>query len=133
MALLTKMGRVPFQMDGTTKDTGQSGKEYHAGRLVNEDDKPVDALVCHPKSVGHGVTFVRSRFSIEFSTSFSWEEQKQKSDRILRKGQEGECMYYHLVGRDTIDESMTSVWKKKGTKSDAMLKALKQEAGRRGE
>lgn len=73
-------------------------------------------LVCHPKTVAHGLTFVNCNIMVFFSLDYSFENYSQCRGRIMRKGQERNCVYFHLLMRGTIDEDMLAVCQKKKEK-----------------
>lgn len=73
-------------------------------------------LVCHPKTVAHGLTFVNCHIMVFFSLDYSFENYSQCRGRIMRKGQERNCVYFHLLMRGTIDEDVLAVCQKKKEK-----------------
>jgi SNF2 family DNA or RNA helicase len=73
-------------------------------------------LVANPKSAAHGLTFVNCHVMVYFSLNYSFEEYSQSRGRIMRKGQERNCVYFHLLMRGTIDEDVLAVCQKKKEK-----------------
>lgn len=87
---------------------------------INEQNKLLDGtarfLICHPKTVAHGLTFVNCNIMVFFSLDYSFENYSQCRGRIMRKGQERNCVYFHLLMRGTIDEDVLAVCQKKKEK-----------------
>lgn len=91
---------------------------------VSENDKikniedfktgQVQYLICNPASVAHGLTLTNSHLQVFFSLSYSYELFEQAKGRIFRISQHHSCVYIYLVARDTIDETMLGVLRKKG-------------------
>lgn len=82
-------------------------------------------LIANPASAGYGLTFVNCNYQIFFSLSYSWEDYQQSRDRIYRIGQKNQCTYLHLIGRNTIDETILQVLKRKGDANDIVFEILK--------
>jgi len=70
-------------------------------------------LIAHPKSAGHGLTFVNCNIEIFFSFSYSYEELVQAKGRIHRYGQVKKCLYIYLICKDTIDSVIYKVLQNK--------------------
>jgi len=104
-------------LDGRfTGDTADVVTAFQAGKLQR--------LICHPQSVGHGVTLTAASYAVFYSLPWSYEYYKQARDRIHRAGQNQRCTYYHLIGTGTLDEAVLWAVRHKGSKSEAILKAL---------
>lgn len=71
-------------------------------------------LVAHPRSAAHGLTFVNCSTQIFFSIDYSYEMFEQARARIHRAGQKNNCTYIYLLAKDTIDEHIYRILKKKG-------------------
>lgn len=117
-ALCEERGERVAVLDGSTNGNAVKGivDQFQAGEL--------DRLVCHPASVGHGITLTRSNYMVFYTPIWSAELYVQARDRIHRKGQANKCTYYHLVGDDTIERSVLWACRNKKSKSDAMMKML---------
>src|SRR5690606_34882896 len=61
--LCRKVNRSVRVLDGRGKDNGGEAAAFQRGNEVN-------TLVCHPASVGHGVTLTRARYAIYYSCGF---------------------------------------------------------------
>ncbi|MBI4397480.1 MAG: DEAD/DEAH box helicase [Elusimicrobia bacterium] len=85
----------------------------------------VQYLIAHPKSAGHGLTFVNCSYAVYFSLSYSLEEEKQSQDRIHRIGQKHKTTYLTLLAEDSIDEVIHRALRKKQDIAEAMLEMLK--------
>jgi len=66
-------------------------------------------LVAHPKSAGHGLTLTNCHISVFFSMDYSNESYIQARGRIYRKGQRTNCLYFHLIAENSIDEDILEV------------------------
>jgi SNF2 family DNA or RNA helicase len=75
-------------------------------------------LVCHPASVGHGLTLVSANFVFYYSLSHNFEEFYQSYRRNSRAGQNRAMTYYFLICPDTIDEEMLDANRSKKNLSD---------------
>ena len=108
---------------------GRVGPTRTAKNVVAFKAGELQALVCHPQSVGHGVTLTRCgdqpcSTAIYYSVGYSWELHHQSMERIHRAGQTMPCTYYQLVARDTIDEAILEAHGQKKDASDAVLNSL---------
>jgi len=116
-ALLDKRGETFRVLDGRFKgDLREVVTAFQAGEIHR--------LVCHPQSVGHGVTLTAASYAVFFTLPWSWEYYKQARDRIHRNGQKNACTYFHLIARESIDEGVLWSVRRKGTRSEAILRAL---------
>lgn len=106
--------------------------------ILDFDDKKIQFLIAHPKTIAHGVTLIGCYISIDFSLSYSYEDFAQKNDRIHRKGQRKPCIYYTLKacvdGKPTIDDVVhKAVARKKRVEASAFDHIKKFSNQRRGE
>jgi len=90
---------------GETKDRDGSISAFKEGRA--------QYLIAHPRSAGHGLTFVNCSLEIFYSLDYSWELYEQARGRIHRAGQVNKCTYVHLICKDTIDEDILTVLREK--------------------
>jgi SNF2 family DNA or RNA helicase len=83
-------------------------------------------LIAHPRTVAHGHNLqYNSHVMVFFSLSYSFEEYEQARGRIMRRGQERNCVYFHLLAKNSIDEDLLSILQKKTTIAQIAEKYLK--------
>lgn len=82
-------------------------------------------LIAHPDSAAHGLTLINCHVEVFFSLSYSLEEYNQARGRIMRKGQDRNCVYFHLICKNSIDEDMLAILQKKATAGQIAEKYLK--------
>lgn len=98
----------------TLKAEGIEVVQYHGGVRKNERLENLDAFregaaqvfVGNQKAGGTGITIVESHFVIYFSNDFNAGDRWQSEDRAHRIGQEEDVLYYDLIARGTIDETI---------------------------
>ena len=73
------LGGSACTLYGKTKDREDSINGFKEGRYKY--------LVAHPKSAGHGLTFVNCHTQVFFSLDYSWESYEQARGRTDRAGQ----------------------------------------------
>jgi SNF2 family DNA or RNA helicase len=61
-------------------------------------------LVCQVQSGNAGIDLTRACYSILYSLTFSLSDYEQLQARTLRPGQTRNCVYVHLVTKNSIDE-----------------------------
>ena len=117
-ALCEKRGEAAAVLDGGTNGNAVKGivDDFQSGKLKR--------IICHPASVGHGITLTSASYMVFYSPIWSAELYVQARDRIHRKGQTNRCTYYHLVADDTIERSVLWACRHKKTKSEAMMAML---------
>lgn len=117
--VLTKNGRKPAILDGRTSS---QVREIVDSFVQGE----VDTVIAHPKAAGHGTDGLQkvSSVAIYFGLSFSAEEHEQSRDRIHRSGQTKSCLYIYLIAKDTVDESLLAIVRRKKSRQSALLKEL---------
>ncbi len=99
---------------GGTKDRDGSITAFQEGRAR--------FLVAHPRSAAHGLTLIGASIQIFFSLNYSSEDYIQMRGRSHRPGQKNVCTYIHLLCRDTIDEDILDILRKKKTAADVIFK-----------
>lgn len=77
-------------------------------------DGQVQYLIAHPKSAGHGLTFVNADTQIFYSLDYSWEAYFQARGRTHRIGQKKKCLYIHLLTNTKVDKAIFKILKTKG-------------------
>ena len=85
-------------------------------------------LVAHPKSAGHGLTFVNCSVMVFYSLDYSYETHTQARDRIHRIGQNHSCLYIYLLANDTIDGHLLKVLQKKQSLQEAVHALVRNKA-----
>jgi len=83
-------------------------------------------LIANPQSAAHGLTFTNCNYAIYFSLNYSYELEKQSQDRLHRIGQKKKCTYYYLIAKDTVDEVVYKVVRKKEQLSTEILNYLRK-------
>lgn len=82
----------------------------------------------HPASVGYGVNLqVGGHILIWYGLTWSLEEYQQTVGRLWRQGQKHPVSVVHIMAKDTIDERIMEVLKKKDMTQNALLEAVKAE------
>ena len=74
--------------------------------IQNFKNNRVQIMIANPQTLKYGVTFINCRYAIYNSLSYSYDDYYQSRDRIYRIGQKHECIYYHMISCDTIDEDI---------------------------
>ena len=101
-----------------TEDKDESIRAFRDGRAR--------FLVAHPASAAHGLTFINCSLQIFFSMDFSLERYEQAKARIHRAGQVNKCTYVHLIAKDTIDEQILEVLRRKGDVQKIIYEIVKK-------
>lgn len=83
-------------------------------------------LISHPRSGGHGLTFINCSTMIFFSLDYSYEAHFQSRDRIHRIGQDNKCLYIYLIAKDSIDKELLKVLQRKQSIQDAVYRIIAQ-------
>jgi SNF2 family DNA or RNA helicase len=83
-----------------------------------KSDHSCRVLVCHPASVGHGLTLTEADYAFYYSLSHNFEEFYQSQGRMARPGQKRTMTYYFLVCPGTIDEELINAIRAKKNLSD---------------
>jgi len=117
---LTKEGYSVGIIDGRTSSDAQ----MYIDRFVGGE---LDKLILHPKAAGHGTDGLQKvcQYAIYYGLSFSAEEHMQSRDRLHRSGQNKPVTYIYLIAKDSVDESLLWVVRKKSNKQQALLKELR--------
>jgi SNF2 family DNA or RNA helicase len=115
--ILSEFGSV-LTLYSDTKDHDDS-----ISRFQNGD---AQYLVAHGRSAAHGLTFTNCSYEVFFSIDYSFEMYEQQRARIHRAGQKNKCTYLHLLAKDTIDEDMYDVIKKKASVEEVIYRLIKK-------
>lgn len=81
-------------------------------------NKQVQYLFAHPQSAAHGLTFTNCRYQVFYSYGYNYEFYEQARDRTHRISQTEDCIYYHLIARNTIDQIILDVLMRKKNEQD---------------
>lgn len=94
--------------------------------------KKIQVLLLHPASGGHGINLQAGGHTmIWFALTFSYEQYLQTVARIDRKGQRFRVIIYILKAKDTVDELLVSVIKRKAKGQNALLESIQEYTNRR--
>lgn len=105
------------------KVTAAQGRE--AETLWNRGELPV--LLAHPASAAHGLNLQHGgRVLIWFALPWNLEHYEQLVDRLWRQGQKERVFVYHLVTKDTVDETVLMTLIRKNRTQRALLDALRE-------
>jgi len=104
-------------------------KEDSINRFKNSQ---VRYLIAHPKSAGHGLTFVNCSVMVFYSLDYSYESHAQARDRVHRIGQKKSCLYLYIVARDTIDEELMKVLQRKKGLQEAVYALVRNKTKKSG-
>jgi SNF2 family DNA or RNA helicase len=117
------------------------GVPYLGGGVTSKEFKRVEAawnagdipvLLAQPQSVAHGLNLQGTHASI-ISHSLTWnlEDDEQLIRRIWRQGQKERVVVHRVVAKDTIDEAILQMLRRKDKTQTALLDALKTHLRRR--
>ena len=113
------LGDRAVTLYGETKDRDESITAFKEGSA--------QYLIAHPRSAGHGLTFVGCSLEVFYSLDYSWELYEQARGRIHRAGQVNKCTYVHLVCRGTIDEEILKVLRGKKDATEILYRMMQGE------
>lgn len=82
-------------------------------------------LLAHPHSAGHGLTLTNCHIQIFYSLSYSYEEYTQARGRTMRYSQKNNCIYFHILCKNTIDEDVLAILQRKSTAAGIVEQYLK--------
>ena len=109
-----KHSTVWYQWNHQLDETKKALEARHISYVVWNPDRPeieqefqagrYQAILCHPQSAGHGLTFTKAVASILCSPTFNLEHFLQLYKRIYRIGQKEKTETIVLVGQGTRDE-----------------------------
>lgn len=103
------------------------GKSKNPNIWHDFQDKPdMQIIICQIKTGGVGIDLFASSLCIFYSNSYSYIQFDQAVKRLDRMGQRKKVRIIHLIVKDSIDEDLLSVLKRKGKKAKDVLKQLNQ-------
>ena len=123
-----------FELDMLKKHFGNvpviAGKTNAAQSIeyINEWNRGnIPLLLCHPASIGHGLNLQASGHIIcWYGLTWSLEQYHQLIGRIYRQGQKNAVLVHHLIMKNTVDEVVLKVLKRKEAVQADLLNALKE-------
>lgn len=115
-SILSVLGTSAVDLYGETKDKDGNVRAFREGKA--------QYLVAHPRSAGHGLTFVNSSLEVFYSLDYSWEYYEQARGRIHRPGQRNVCTYVHLLAKDSIDVEILKILQEKKHATDIVYKYI---------
>jgi len=97
--------------------------------IKNWNDGKIQILLAHPASAGHGLNLqAGGNIIIWFGLIWSLELYQQANARLYRQGQKKNVIIHHLVAKETVDEDVINVLRKKEVSQDELLDAVKARA-----
>lgn len=90
--------------------------------------KKIKILAAHPASAGHGLNLQDGgNIIVWFGLNWSLELYQQFNARLHRQGQEKPVAIYHLVIKDSVDETVIAALDRKNITQSELLTALKRD------
>lgn len=104
----------------------------HAATIDDGDDiiqrwnrGEIKMLVGHPASMGHGLNLQHGgHTAVWYGLTWSLELYQQFNKRLARTGQKEQVIIHHLVCKNTVDELILQVLKRKDVTQDALTNAV---------
>jgi superfamily II DNA/RNA helicase len=95
------------------------------------NNKQIPVLLCHPKSIGHGMNLQRGGdVIIWYSLPWAFDPYDQLIGRLARQGQKSKSVVvHHLLVKNTIDYVVMKVLQRKGGDQANFLSAIKSMMG----
>lgn len=94
--------------------------------LTAWNDGRIRVLLCHPASVAYGLNMQQGgHIIVWYSPTWNLELYQQANARLLRQGQTKPVVIYHLVCKDTMDETVMGALRRKDDTQDAILQHIK--------
>jgi len=98
--------------------TDQDIKDWNAGKI--------DVLAMHPASGGHGLNLQTGGNNVVwFGQTWSLELYQQFNARLYRQGQTKPVIMHKLIAEGTMDEDVVAAQKRKATKQQGVMDAVK--------
>jgi SNF2 family DNA or RNA helicase len=88
----------------------------------------IDVMAVQIRSGGVGIDLTRARVAIYVGPCYSLGDYDQSLSRLNRPGQTRPCVFYHLVGKNTVDEAIYRALEKKRSVIEAVVDYLKGQA-----
>jgi len=95
-------------------------------KLIDDfNDGRIPALLGHPASMGHGINLQSAcHHVIWYGITWNLEHYDQATRRVYRQGQKSTVFVYHIIARDTLDETVLSVLGMKDRNQKKLREAL---------
>lgn len=123
---LNNVAKIPTAT--VTGDNTLEQKTAICDRFQNDSPSKLKVLIA-THSISHGVTLTRANHSIHHTPWWHDVDKKQKDGRLHRKGQTRDVYTLYLEIRDTIDEKIREVAKRKTLEKNFTTKSLMQLLG----
>lgn len=95
--------------------------------LKTWNEGKIPLLLCHPASVAYGLNMqAGGHIIVWYSPTWNLELYEQANARLHRQGQKKPVIIYHLVCRDTMDETVMRALIGKGNTQAALMERLKE-------
>lgn len=113
-----ELGKLPYIAGGVS-----AKKSNIIAEAWNEGKIPI--LLCHPKSVSHGLNLQGYGHNILWlALPWSIETFQQLYSRLWRQGQTKPVMNHMCIIKDTVDDEVLPVLKKRGATQNDLFKAV---------
>ena len=87
----------------------------------------IRVMCAHPASVAFGLNMqAGGHIIVWYSPTWNLELYQQANARLLRQGQTKPVVLYHLVCKDTMDETVMEALQNKEGLQDAMMRIIKK-------
>jgi SNF2 family DNA or RNA helicase len=104
--------------------TGKTPKKSSA-LISGFNGGTIPYLLGHPASMGHGINLqAECHHVIWFGIPWNLEHYDQATRRVYRQGQKNTVFVYHIVARDTLDETVLGVLGMKDRNQNRLREAL---------
>nr|DAF63440.1 MAG TPA: Chromatin remodeling complex ATPase [Siphoviridae sp. ctgmM3] len=98
--------------------------------ILDWNNGNISLAAIHPASAGHGLNLQSGGSTlIWFGLTWSLELYQQTNARLWRQGQESTVIIHHIISKDTIDEDVMKVLKKKEKVQGNLIDAVKARIG----
>ena len=90
--------------------------------LKDWNHKKIPILLAHPASIGHGLNLqAGGHIIIWYGLTWSLEQYLQANDRLYRQGQKETVQIYHIIMKNTVDETVMGALEKKEDGQNALV------------
>ncbi len=104
------LGHRAVTLYGATKDKHAPIRAFQAGES--------QFIIANSQSMAHGVTLTNCSVQIFYTLSYSFERHEQSRGRTHRIGQTNKCVYIYLIAKDSIEEIIMRVLRRKGKQQE---------------
>ncbi len=99
-----------------------SGRVNQLGDFVSGKSRLIAVQI---KAGGVGIDLSRARYAVYYSLGYSYGDYAQSRARVRRPGQKRKVFYYHLIAKDTVDESVYRALARKEDVIDEVVSELR--------